>query len=497
MNDELNEASLSDRLRTAAEQVRVRPDVVEVELGARRHRARRRAGLGVAAAMLVAGAAGAGFGLGRAVTGASDDQLSTPRLAPAESPNVSTSGGPSGSPSATAREATERAVQRATAERERAEADAQARAAEGGAFGSVTAGTVDDDAADMAGYEVHPGYELVLDRTLESGLTVRVHRGQSYGGHWEPDSNGWAPEPWCYDESEGRIAVAGDGVIDVSWFAYRNGATRPIVHPVDLGWADGVDIRAFVIQSDAATEATVVGPAGQTDTATAADGTLVVVLTGDGPFDDYELTITTPDGPVVMGPGDGFPYGGPEWEADCHPPPPELPQPGEQPVDADAAEAEIRANVALVYDQTVDRQDKPDHLLDDWTGVAEAQAAVGEAGFADAAASAAHTVEELVFTSPTEAWFRYRLDTSAGAFTGRFGVVRFIDGNWSLVRATLCQDLALAGGTCADGRHFQVMPGSDVFEFPYDDVVYDDFFEYPDHAVSPMTVPTTMVPLDE
>lgn len=41
---------------------------------------------------------------------------------------------------------------------------------------------------------------------------------------------------------------------------------------------------------------------------------------------------------------------------------------------------------------------------------------MNEGGLAETARGAVATLEELVFTSPTEAWFRYGIDTSSGFF---------------------------------------------------------------------------------
>jgi hypothetical protein len=53
-----------------------------------------------------------------------------------------------------------------------------------------------------------------------------------------------------------------------------------------------------------------------------------------------------------------------------------------------------------------------------------------------------------VFTSPTEAWFRYDIETNVTNFTDRFGIAFQIDGVWVIARAVICQDLALAGAQC-------------------------------------------------
>ena len=67
---------------------------------------------------------------------------------------------------------------------------------------------------------------------------------------------------------------------------------------------------------------------------------------------------------------------------------------------------------------------------------------------AEVAATAEHTIDELVFTASDEAWFRNTISTPLGEFGGRYGIARFDGSNWQIPRATICQDLALAGGTC-------------------------------------------------
>ena len=56
--------------------------------------------------------------------------------------------------------------------------------------------------------------------------------------------------------------------------------------------------------------------------------------------------------------------------------------------------------------------------------------------------------------------FRYRIETTTGTFGQRFGVARNIDGTWKITRATICQDLSLAGGDCG-GDVGMVTPPAD------------------------------------
>ena len=96
--------------------------------------------------------------------------------------------------------------------------------------------------------------------------------------------------------------------------------------------------------------------------------------------------------------------------------------------------------------------------IDDPSGVAEAREQVRNGGFEEAAANASAIVEELVFTSPEEAWFRYRIETTSGTFGQRFGIARNIEGTWKITRDTICQDLSMAGGDCGGGAQAVVPP---------------------------------------
>jgi hypothetical protein len=130
------------------------------------------------------------------------------------------------------------------------------------------------------------------------------------------------------------------------------------------------------------------------------------------------------------------------------PPPPNLPPPGEQPDDPVAAEAQIRARHALLVDRSVSRDAKPDDLLDDDTGVEDAVAQVDAGQFSEAAIGATYEIDDIVFTTPDEAWFRYTITASTGVFAGRFGIATFDGDVWQITRATICQDIALAQGEC-------------------------------------------------
>ncbi len=80
------------------------------------------------------------------------------------------------------------------------------------------------------------------------------------------------------------------------------------------------------------------------------------------------------------------------------------------------------------------------------------------------------TIDELVFTTPAEAWFRYSIDTPGNDFDNRYGIAVLVDGVWKITRATVCQDLSLAGGDCGGGWQTIYPPGA----FPDEEYLYDE-----------------------
>ncbi|HUS43591.1 MAG TPA: hypothetical protein VMY16_13080 [Ilumatobacteraceae bacterium] len=163
--------------------------------------------------------------------------------------------------------------------------------------------------------------------------------------------------------------------------------------------------------------------------------------------------------PIPFAPGYG--RATEEFRQECQPgPPPTLPLPpsGVQPLDPVAAEAQILDAYARALDRTMILPDENPPSVDDITGIPEAAAEVDAGEMAEVAATAEHDVEELVFTAPDEAWFRYKITTTAGTFTGQFGIARFNGSVWQITRDTICQDLQRAGGTCVPAPDQNVPP---------------------------------------
>ena len=99
--------------------------------------------------------------------------------------------------------------------------------------------------------------------------------------------------------------------------------------------------------------------------------------------------------------------------------------------------------------------------MDDGTGLVAAWDSIADGAYAETAAAATFTVRELVFTSPTEAWFRYDIDSPMASFADRYGMaVLGEDGVWRLTRQSVCQDLALVPGTTCVPSVSQLLPPS-------------------------------------
>ena len=74
----------------------------------------------------------------------------------------------------------------------------------------------------------------------------------------------------------------------------------------------------------------------------------------------------------------------------------------------------------------------------------------------------------MVFTDPDTAWFRYTITAPTGTFD-RFGMATFNGEVWQITRATLCGDLALAGGNCLPQTAAVEPPPSAEWEERYRD----------------------------
>jgi hypothetical protein len=195
------------------------------------------------------------------------------------------------------------------------------------------------------------------------------------------------------------------------------------------------------------------------------------------PTPSFEVTFEGGSSRSRSTPMASAPWDDPEFRESCTPPPPALPDAGEQPADPGdrrGRDPSVDGVAVRAIDDGVERTD----FIDDPTGVAEAREQVQAGVYADDAASARATIDELVFTSPDEAWFRYSIDTPGNDFDNRYGIAVTVDGVWKITRATVCQDLSLAGGDCGGGWESIHPPsaygGVDDGSFPASTVLLGD-----------------------
>lgn len=452
----MDEHELSRRLAHAAGRVDVEPDLVEIERGVARRTSRRRWLNGVAAAMLVAGAGGAGFGLGHAAGDGGGDALSADGAAadaPATTEPADTE--PADTEPSVATEAPA-ATLADPADGPPPSTPSPAPNASAAPATTLPAGDVGGAVVDVAAdYAVGPEpMTLVATRELPDGTRVRTLVGQVWNDGVYGMEGGFQPASWCYPTREARVTIDGDAIVDVVHTSvYADLGESPMTVTAqrsEAGWFDGRPMRVLLVQSAGdATTVTVRWSDGLTDTADFTDGVAALVVDGGGAWDaSYELDVASPAGVTTSAPVDVEMHNdNPQWREGCVPPPPSLPDAGEQPADPAEAEVALRDAFAMLWSREVAQEDKT-HLLDDWTGVAEAIDEVDTGSFADAAASAVHTIDEVVFTSPTDAWFRYSIDTITADFNDRYGTATRIDGQWQFPRALMCQDLSLASGGC-------------------------------------------------
>jgi hypothetical protein len=316
-----------------------------------------------------------------------------------------------------------------------------------------------DWGSDYTGAELKQLYE----RTTESGFAVVVQDigewGAMEGGVFIGDNvrvpgqpvapGGWEPPGWCNPIGSFRVTMRFKDAVGTSqgqrYSEAREGLTPTLF---SSGFAEGTPFRVLVLQvSDDVRSVAVRFGDGAADVASPEKGWLALAVPGaqEGRF---ELTVVDGSGSRVVGWKDIPTQGDQTWMDECTPPPPEMPPAGEQPADPAAIEALIRDRFELLWDVDVPREDKPDDLLDDWTGVDAARDELLTGSFGEVARTAERVITGFVFTSPTQAWFRYDINTSITNFSDRFGYANLIDGAWRIGRAVMCQDLALASVQC-------------------------------------------------
>lgn len=439
---------------------------------------RRRLAGALVAAMLVAAAAGVGYGIGRSV----EDSDSAGSLTATEESDISEEPEASTEKPASTENPEVPATTAVTREVESSGMSVETEEAVATGDADYGVGASSGHGYPLMGY---PGQEmeLLFERTTDTGFTLRAHLGDTsgMGGNMYDGpmgGPGWQPPPWCFASGQMRIALGGNGVIDlgaVGWFSEPFEGRA--ISRVDLGFVDGQPHSVVVVQTPPdVTQVNITFDDGAVDSVAPQNGIAVLANPTDlgpqsgglgelgGPFSSAANVefVGGSDAIVIESDGSGGFYD-PEYRESCTPPPPALPDAGEQPADPAAAEAEIVSTMAQLYDVEL-REDPEAVLLNDDTGVEEAREAAFEGGFSAEAQSASAIIDELVFTTPTEAWFRYQVETggidrpSTVSLSNRYGIAVLIDGKWLITRDTVCQDLAMANGDC--GNWVQVRPPS-------------------------------------
>jgi len=378
----------------------------------------------VAAMMLVAAAAGAGYGIGRNV-----DSASTNSAASQEGDAATASAEESPSTPTT----TESRAQPLTAD---SADDAESSDWLAAADGDFAAGEIGS-----SGSMGYPAFgtqpmETLFERVTDAGFALRAQLGEMWDNYFEED--------WMDGDPQWVVVVQAPADVTTVRIAFADGSSDAVTPQ------NGV--------------ALLTGPGEFSTPVDDGDHTYWI-----GPTAEFEVTFEGGAEPVTLTADGVGTWDDPEFRESCTPPPPPLPEAGEQPADPAAAEAEVRALMATLYG-IVGSADVRSDLIDDPTGVAEAREQVEAGGYAEDAAGAVATVDELVFTAPDEAWFRYSIDTPGIDLYDRYGIAVVVDGVWKITRDTVCQDLSAAGGDCGGGWQSIYPPGA----FPEMEQQYPD-----------------------
>lgn len=323
------------------------------------------------------------------------------------------------------------------------------------------------------GPSLEPTARLYTRRIEGVQVDVRANR------YPDPDSYGWGhrvpfatPPGWCFPSGRLYAGLRTSGAVGQAWGS-RYDEVRPgtmVVTGTVVG-APEEEPRWLVLVQAPVTVGLVTArfPGGGTDTMVPVEG--IAVLTAavddsvelDEPWgaDQPDLRVVGVDGTHGDVVYEGHWSGGtaPGAGGVAAPPPPDpaclapraLPDPGaEQPADPAGAEGAVRATWASVFN--LDRADDVAlALVDDPDGVDVALERMRQGPFwPDTVAAASVVLDDMVFAGPTTAYVGYHVEVAGigSVFDDRFGELRLVDGTWKVTRATVCEVLALGGGTC-------------------------------------------------
>lgn len=303
-----------------------------------------------------------------------------------------------------------------------------------------------------------PALELVVERTTADGITLRAHRQDfgiesqtPYPGRFGGEQfGGWKPAGWCFPTGQLRISIVTSRAANLSGASlYSEPKGGVAVSTFAAGYVEASPTFGAVVQVGAdITSVTFTTARGLSDTTTPTKG--VALLAVNGPIEDsFTVTLKKADGSETRQTSTELASqsNGDEYRTACEPPPPVLPPAGAQPVDPTAAEVAVRESWKISRDFGGTAAAVRLARIDDPTGIEDAWKSLNDGQFGDVAKTSTASIKDFVFTSPTEAWFRYDIVTSITNFSDRYGVARLgDDGVWRVTRQTVCQDLSLAPG---------------------------------------------------
>ena len=441
-------------------------DAATSEPGATRGRRGRLVAVGLA---IAAATGGSGFVIGRAAAPARIASVAAPA---AERPDAATTAAPDATDDTSSTRATP-ASPVPTVPVADAPADPSG-AFDGGSMRPYSGGYSGSQYTANAWEE--PEQELVAERMTASGTMMRAHMihneidpSAMFG---EVATEGWAPAGWCYPIGTLRVGVITPTSTNIVWASlYSEPRGGVAVTTFATGYVEGSPMFGIVAQvADDVEGVAFTTAGGLSDVAEPAGGIAMLIV--DGPIEqDFSVTLTRRGGVTenydvaklsAMGTDD-------EYRAACEPPPPVLPPAGQQPDDPDAARLAVLESWRIAHDLADAEPDRRLAYVDDDTGLVSAWNALHDGQYGEAALTATADIDELVFTSPGEAWFRYDVETSIANFPNRYGIAKLDDdGVWRITRQTICQDIALAPGFGCSPTVTNVFPPSATGNPRYD-----------------------------
>jgi hypothetical protein len=299
--------------------------------------------------------------------------------------------------------------------------------------------------------------QRLFRRTTDGGLSVRVFFNEVLQGEQDCGAEtDWCPPRACNPASYIETTVVGE------WSVAQGGAPRWELSGDDparvLGtisnWYTDEPVFGVIVRTAPAISSVRLTHAGQSDEMEPIDGIAVLAV----PSSTVESTTASRPYPgdaavEAMRDGVGVPVdisGAFTTDPACMPPPPappSLPDPGEQPEDRAAAEAAV----VTVFGQAFGGDDAEANAdaFDDPSGLAEMRDQLRERYPEMLGGRVTYEIDDVVFTSPTEASYYFRpVIEDYSELPRQIGSARLVDGEWKITRATACAMFQLGGAAC-------------------------------------------------